>query len=503
MLTTTRDAYPMALGYLDAGLAPLPFPHGSKKPYRFFPVSDYYDHAPSRAEVVGMFDLTREQNVALVCGRASGGVFELDADDPPTFERWLYTLAGLGIHTWVTQRDRAEYGQPGFEHNDGGGFWLRWPASVATKARDTWDVKGQRSYALAPYSRHPGGPVYRTVVGDPRDIFTLPRLDAIPGLDLTPASPMEPQYSQWAWSLLKGEPHALAHYNGDRSDAEYNLVLSLANKGLVFSEIEALFQMWPCAGKYAEKRRDDPREARRYLVQTFQRAQIQAPRLSRGRALALSLAAWASERAWPGRTGATDRAVYVAHLEIARRCGREQYAAGVRDLSELAGVHQVTAWRASARLVDAGLLRSVTQATYTLAARYALASPKCGLNATLPHVPPMGALLEVHHDAFRGRKLGKSGQQVWDALRERGRLSVHELVEITGRCGRTIRRKLARLAELGQVELMGREWALTPDAELDVIAEALGTAGRGELQHERNVAERARRRVLRRTERAN
>ena len=65
--------------------------------------------------------------------------------------------------------------------------------------------------------------------------------------------------------------------------------------------------------------------------------------------LAVSLAQWADDRPWPGRTGATDHAAYLAHLEIVERCGRSEYAASCRELGELAPRLRTAALRRHSR----------------------------------------------------------------------------------------------------------------------------------------------------------
>jgi len=52
-----------------------------------------------------------------------------------------------------------------------------------------------------------------------------------------------------------------------------------------------------------------------------------------------------------------------------------------------------------------------------------------------------------NHDAFRRGGLGKSGLQIWEALQE-GPKSITELIERTGKCRRTIKRKIERMQNI-------------------------------------------------------
>jgi len=95
-------------------------------------------------------------------------------------------------------------------------------------------------------------------------------------------------------------------------------------------------------------------------------------------------------------------------------------------------------------------------------------------------------------DAFRWAGLGKTGCQVYTVLHERGRLTVAELATMTGRCRRTVKRKLAAMEELNLVTpFRDGEWMPSELGSLQEAAEALGTDGAGERQRDRHERQRA------------
>ena len=484
-----RDSLSMALDYAGAGLCPLSLPYGKKWD------DSRWRHLQNRQantqEILAMFGGSKEHNVAIVAGRASDNLVIVDCESRATFESWHYAMAGLGVRTWVVQRDPN-----GSAHDGGGHIYLRTPKAVESKGYDGYEVKAQGTYALAPYSLHPGGTLYRTTFGSPHDIFTLPKLDAIPGLPFFEAIP-EPTKSRLAWRLLKGDVGTVARYD-TRSEADAALCVSLINTGHTFTHIKRLFVKYPTSGKYQELRDEKPKHADHYIMKTYESAlEFAKTHVSPAITLAVALAEWADDRAWPGRSGSTDRAVYLAHLEIVRRCGKNPYASGYRELAEIAGVGRMTAARATERLVDQDLLEVAQRSEASLSTRYRLLEPN-GLvfhSGTLPH---MGDIVSVPlrnsgDDAWRWRALGKTGAQVYAVLAERGRLSAAELVELTGRARATVWRKLRAMQALGlasQFEDSG-EWLLDDLGDLEAAARDMGVAGRGDRQRRRHARQRA------------
>ena len=290
----------------------------------------------------------------------------------------------------------------------------------------------------------------------------------------------------------------------------------------------------------------DPANAERYLYHTWSKAKEWAI-ANPGEAILFARAAieWATSRPWPGRTGATDRAVYLAYLSIVQKCGRQPYAASCRDLAELSGVSWDTASKATHRLRDGGLIELVQNATATFAHRYTLlATPTCTPNShqpaplpdtpppkpcggvseegaswgdsvpdapipthshtnlhlplSLPQYTPVGewqvkvqvAPVDTEHDTFRWYGLGKTGGEVLAALEAMEQGTVKEIIAATGRHRNTIQRKLKTMAELGMVERVSAYVWRFVGGDLDAAAEELGTSGVGERERQQHEQDR-------------
>ena len=295
------------------------------------------------------------------------------------------------------------------------------------------------------------------------------------------------------------------------------------------------FQTSQGTGKYHELRQHSEREALRWLRRTYdQQVAWAEAHESTGRKAARAALQWAMSQPWPGRTGNSDRAVYLAHCAIAYRVGRATYQAGVRELAERAGVALETAHKANRRLVDAGHVVFEHGSFATAAAVYALRRDNA---STLPHVSPRGGVYQVcpldtlSHDAFRSvrrvrvknvdrartlkeiadgdkagtlevdvnPRLGKSAAHVWAVLRDNPGLSVAELAELTGRNVKTVARAIGRMARIvdadsGEVmrlvESDGDGWRAV-EVDLDAIARAIGTAGAADRQRKTHAQQRA------------
>lgn len=465
----------IALNYLAHDLTPLPIPSGGKRPAIGAHWRKWQNRRPSEAEVRAMFAHQDGANIAVICGRSSDDLVILDCESHATFQETNQRLAGLGIATWTVQRPPN-----GSKHDGGGHFWLRTPEPVCTRTLDGLEILGQGRYALAPPSEHPQGGHY-DFVWQPADIFRLPALDALPWLTLEPAKPT-PTVPRLAWRLLKADPATLARYPS-RSEAEAALCASLARAGFAFDDALRRLLAHRGPGKFADLHAEDPANGVRYLRLTWANAERWiADNNSLASSMARQCRAWAVARAWEGRGGPSERAVYLAHCDIVERCGRTPHHASARTLGELAGMGWYAAAHANRRLMAAELLELVDSHTPTLAARYRLFAQE----HTLHHrgVIECVGLRETSHDAFHYHALGKTGQLILEVLLRADGETVHhpEIAAATGIHPGTIRRKLSEMARLGLVASPRRGWwqGLGVDAEtLDLVASELGTSGAG------------------------
>lgn len=481
----------LARKYAELGLAPFPLPYGQKRPILRW--RRWQNVPPSERELETMFDGS-EQNIAIIGGRASGGLLVLDADDASTFAEVEARLRADGIETWIVQRPPN-----GGPHDGGGHFYLKAPRAVrsATVWR-TLEVRAQGQYVLAPPSLHPHGGLYR-FVSRPPVIFRLPSLGALEWLRLTPARPTR-RIPRLAWRILQGDRQTLAEYPS-RSEAEAALCASLVRAGFDFEDALRFLQTYSGPGKFRDKHAKNPRDARRYLYLTWQNAkEFVETHESEASKLAKKLKTWATSRPWPGRTGSTDRAIYLAHVTIVERCGRDPHGASARELAEMAGVCWQTAANANSRLVDTGLLELTKEATPSFSHVWRLLIPpdldsaSCIIRHSINY-NVMECQTMHTHDAFRWQGLNKTGSDVWAVLQAMEEATVADLAKMTGRHRTTVKRKLELMFKVGMVEPLGDEvWRGVVGADLDQVAVELGTSGIGERQRARHVRDRRRHR---------
>lgn len=348
-----------------------------------------------------------------------------------------------------------------------------------------------------------GARCYNLIAGD----FTrLPRvamadLAPILGVEPTPsATPVARDLpgtqtlhpSRRAWRLLNGQD--LEKYRS-RSEHEQALLLSLTNSGYEFDAVLALFLQYPCAGKFRELYAKKARNAIGWLEHSFENArQWAGAHEGQGRKIARAAMDWANSQPWRGRTGAVDRAIFIAHAAIAYRAGRVVYAASCRDLAELAGVGFKTAIRATHRLRDLKHIELVQESTFHLAHTFRLGRTDTlskYLNVRECVTTPTSA-----HDVFRFYGLGKTGAAVWETLTAHSPMTARDISAQTGRSLRVVNRALERMFQQQMVGMdltgAGETWYALENVNLEDAARALGTLGRAadqRAEHERQRAD--------------
>ncbi len=192
---------------------------------------------------------------------------------------------------------------------------------------------------------------------------------------------------------------------------------------------------------------------------------------------------------WSGKAGATDRAVLCAHVSIALRRGDRTYAASARQLAERAGARRQTASKATARLIDRGLLARIgrnDQQTNRYRLRLSPGHTRTSRTALTGGLVT-GAL--VTNDAFRWNALGPNAAAVYAALAQ-DEQTVAELAAVSGVKRRTVLRCLHRLAEQRlAIDCEEGRWARGYGDPNDA-AQRLGTFGRAIFDKARHDAER-------------
>jgi hypothetical protein len=485
--------------YWQWGLACYPFRPGTKEgrfeDLKFLTWGKYMNAPQSPREVHLLFANHPDSNIAILGGQPSGGAFFIDADGPQSFEDFSRLLTSYGVTTPVVQRDRFLANDP---HTGGGCFWLKAPLAVKSCKNNGLgiEIRSQGQYIFAPHSIHPTGPVYQFLNETP-EIFKLSTLDAIPELQLEPAplTDSRRKIPRFALNLLGGDTEVLSHYRS-RSEAEAAIIAAMYRAGFGFDKVLSCFYEYPAAGKFRELQRSDPKNAMRWLELTYREVCSWLDAHQNGStSLAKTLETWAISKPWPGRTGSTDRAVYLSHLAIVQRCGKaEAYAASCRDLAELAGLSWQATAKANHRLVDDGLIELSDPTTPELANRWNLIDVSSIDTQSSPYVTEcqLKKQFDQSHDAFRHSGLGKAGVEIYLAMRTMGKATPKQLEKATGRGRVTIWRKLRTMEQLMMVETThsGSGVYQALDVNLDVVAKALETANKGRDQRELHIQQR-------------
>jgi hypothetical protein len=480
--------------YSDLGYDPIPLQRGTKKPlgrgWQNRPIYRLWADAPDDINI-GLRGGGLAQAAFIDCDEKSQvGTFD-------TAERWLAglgyppgdypvvsTASGNGRHIYVSfveelpgsvRRLDAGFGSGEFRYGSGG-------------------------HVAAPPSRIVGGMNYRLLDGDLRQLPRLGLNDVLPILGnqaVVPAPVL--RMSRKAQALLHG--NGIERYKS-RSEADAMLVASLINSGYPVEAVLELFESHPTSGKYHElKATKGNKVALHYLRETYTEVfhWTQAHE-SKARRIAKAAIDWALSRPWPGRTGAVDRNVFVAHMKLASRAGKLIWAASSRDLAVLAGVNSNgTAARASHRLCSSGFIALQSAAIGTCASifRLNLVLDNVEHSPSTPSVREC-ATLPPSHDAFRYGGLGKSAEHIFQTLQEMPR-TMDETAERTGRSRRTVKRWLERMRNFvdpltGEYLPMvtcddSNRWHALP-VDLDQVARVVGTSHRGERQRAQYAEER-------------
>jgi hypothetical protein len=224
--------------------------------------------------------------------------------------------------------------------------------------------------------------------------------------------------------------------------------------------------------------------AYQYFNKTYEAAYLFATSNSfEGREIALRAKYWALNTPWPGRSGIYDRAVFLAHTDIAYQCGKVEYGVSGRQLAALVPtITDATADRATNRLIKQGLLTRTRRHTADLAPTYIFNKT----NALSHNVLDDECITFPNHEVFSYRALGLSSKQILDSLIFRPK-RVDELVNDTGRSGETIKKWLHRMSRIvdprtGEIHCLVVNiegyWAICEDYDLDHLAAILGVSGK-------------------------
>jgi len=513
-LTETQAA---ALALHRAGLNVFPLPYAKKTPWRGYQYKQFRYARPRESDIEIMFG-GEPCNIAVQTGRVSGNLLVIDAESHPRFGEVMAAVSRAGVPLWAVSTHR------------GGHVYLRCAdgevQNIGPGTSDTMpdvEVHGHSRYVLGPESRHPEGTIYtleRRECDEPPTV-TLDQLRAMfPGLPFklasrTRSTSRRQDLNERTVRLIQGRipvgernnqlytsARELLARGWDEEAARHQLVTGAVRCGLDERAAEATFRS-AVKGHYRDQR---------------EHTSTRKTATADPAALWHLAAQWATGEAWTGRSGSTDRAVFLAMCE---RCRLEHpdatagqrvtWRASVRELSELTGYTIKTVSAALQRLQDRKAVklahRSQAGYRYTFGDAVVLAVPaatdssegECITTTLYQNASNSVVVMTAKHPAFDRTALGANAAAVLRVLLEAEQPLMP--TAISRRCdgGLTrskVRTALGRLERWHLAERVDAGWIASVDADqlverLDDVAIESGALEAARARREKHQAERA------------
>lgn len=398
--------------------------------------------------------------------RHNGHVLNIDADNKivsSTSEHVGNGLAGLGITATPVIQTASGIGRAFYVRCDDA------PDGVVLRKLDAAVGAGELRIGVGAMSVLPpsriDGRSYTLLSGDwhamPvvrwRDmLWLLPVQRLVTSADALPVRLLwryAPRGTAELWRAIASAPRGTRTGKyANRSEAEAAVVTALILNGWLFAEILGEFQRRNC-GHFA----DAGRHADKYLSTTYSNALSAVMAHDVRQAVSVDYES-ADAVGWPGRTGNSDKSVYLAVLAECYRVGSVETSVSVREIAEHAAVSKDTASNALRRLSRDGRLQRTAAASQdgTMAATWRIDNrlavigqmsqlEACPITASVTPVrlPPVSEAPEIASRAG----LGKSAVSVYRHLDVFAAVTVSELARRTSRARSTVLTSLRTLAK--------------------------------------------------------
>lgn len=419
--------------------------------------------------------------VGILGGSPSGNMFFVDC------ERWDIFLELQNTTLQYIRTNKIAYDAPAVQSYRGGHIWLRAPFPVKPHSFGDWEIKAQGNYVMAPPSPHPNGGEYAFL----NLCNSVPLVPSLPFITLEPK--FVPKVSRFAHNLFRNR---LDREYLSKSEIDQAFIVSLVRSGFEDDQIERFLRIAQFNGKYRLLVRTDPKAAKQYLSHCVKRA-LSLPdteQVTESRRIVSKWERWVSSEKWTGRTGAIDRAVFLAHLYCVHFSGSLVYNASVRQLAEIAQTGTGTISNANKRLQRMDLIK-LHHKTYGFDAYgYALNPDVFAIDKRdiLEHAGRVGTTSitmtecpSMSYDpgstVWERAGLGKTAQLIWSALNI-PQPTQSDIAAATGRSLKTINRLLPKLLEHGLVRKEPAGYMQCDHIDWVAIARELGTQDRQVLR---------------------
>jgi len=511
MKNEIHEQLELAHFYHDQKIQVIPLPIGSKGGPGIY--WKYHTVKPQTEKDIDELFMYERKNIALVGGGYSGNKFIIDFDKPGAFSRACLNVkyfSDIASHTLSCSARRGPHlvidpSEPVLGTN----FY---PGGDYEKGEKPEGQILAHALALFPNSIHPKGDQYQFLFDDNiQPVFKLdlddPKLkDVIQYFNLQKAKTDIPVNYQGKHIQIIGRPHGfpkrlwdlltLGDLDGryiSRSEVDQAIITWSVNQGWGYDTIYELFRRFSCEeSKFRDKGRGHA-----YLKTCYKNAAeyVHENRRKTDRTLD-DLYNFARSIQWQGRTGRTDKAVYLSMLDIARQKGSLELGASIREIAERTGTHKDTAWKALNRLPY--ILR-IKPAENDIPDTFKIITQNIEGVARTDNPSRKwggeGMSVDATLDLFRHRGLGKTGADIFQAL-----LSLNDfcdiptLAQLSSVHRQTIDRKLDIMEKAGLIEIKGNEYGkkikAVKHADLNRAAQIVGTAGKGEAEKRQHKRER-------------
>jgi hypothetical protein len=480
--TPTQKA---ALRLYEAGLNVFPLPLHQKSGYPWMKLQT------SRLFKKDLLALTaRPCNLAVITGRVSGNLFVIDCETENSFKYQLRRLRGAKIPIWAVRTGGKA---------KGGHFYLRCEdgevSNVKSQHNGSYEIRGTHCYVVAPPSLHPETGRPYTWFAQDEDEPPLVKISDVPWLSLKLASPKRGKRTPPPYpDLSTRNRDFIAHGapEGERNNRLFAAACDMAgNEYSIYTAHDILRSA--AAGSGLENA-----EINHTIGSAYSKPRDPARFHNRNEANALKpwekAMAWGEEQQWKGRSGMTDRAVFLACCERAKHSNKEgAFRASCREIAEAARIGSGTASASLRRLVKRGLLIPHGRDRTSTAHIYALGKITQEIEAEkvakqhtrllhfegVPNVLSSQQLLPS--DAAEQGALGKTPYFVYRVMCRLDRpVCQRELVQVSGLSKHQVFRAMVKLQKFELVQKDGRAYtaiALSCE-ELDrLVAKPLGKAG--------------------------
>lgn len=498
------------------GLNVFPQPYGRKAGYPWKPFQ--YTRLHPDDPHVGVDALFSGRcNVALMCGRTSGNLFVIDCESETDFQYHRAQAQARGIPLWTVGTAR------------GGHLYFRCiegeVANIASGTLPNAEVRGCRCYVLTAGSLHPSGVIYHwhDQDGDAPPLVSLGQIDwlythdgAALKLRLDHGNGSGKRYNPLSRATQEYLTRGDSTPQGQRNNALFRAACDLAGNGYAHADAEQI--LYPIAERSglphdeiyatitsAYHRPRNPSKPHQTTPKTTAQHDEMLPQY---------IHAYAEQRAWKGRTGSADYALFMALIERARVSANENgvFRASTRELSQLARIGINTTQNALKRLQTARNGQpplifyagrdTLSSASLWRFSDYVIGQGKQALQMKTESLPLCPQWISdsdsvlTPTDALERGAMGVNGMRVYRALLAQSQpVMPSALAEIVRLERHQVSYALSRLRTFGVVMREKRGWVAlsrSPQQLDQQVALPAGKLGAGERRRQRYACQRAR-----------